>query len=59
MHGSSVFAMPMVSSKMTGFRGVGGDRSKLMSLRSPTGWSRIPVVEESVNMLETTSSGED
>lgn len=58
MHGSSVFAMPMVSSKMTGFRGVGGDRSKLMSLRSPTGWSRIPV-EESVNMLETTSSGED
>lgn len=60
MHASSVFAMPMVSSKMTGFRAVGNDRSKLLSLRSPTGWSRIPVVvEESVNMLDTTSSEED
>ncbi|KVI09273.1 Magnesium transporter NIPA [Cynara cardunculus var. scolymus] len=56
MHASSVLAMPMVSSKMTGFRG--GDRSKLISLRSPTGWSRIPV-EETVNMLDTTSSEED
>ncbi|XP_071706915.1 probable magnesium transporter NIPA8 [Rutidosis leptorrhynchoides] len=60
MHASSVFAMPMVSSKMTGFRAVGSDRSKLLSLRSPTGWTRIPVVvEESVNMLDTTSSEED
>lgn len=56
MHASSVLAMPMVSSKITGFRG--GDRSKLISLRSPTGWSRIPV-EETVNMLDTTSSEED
>lgn len=62
MHASSIFAMPMVSSKMTGFRGVNSERSKLLSLRSPTGWSgsRIPVVvEESVNMLDTSSSGED
>ncbi|XP_071734919.1 probable magnesium transporter NIPA8 [Rutidosis leptorrhynchoides] len=61
MHASSVFAMPMVSSKMTGFRAVGSDRSKLLSLRSPTGWSKIPVVvEESVNMLlDATSSEED
>nr|XP_043631858.1 probable magnesium transporter NIPA8 [Erigeron canadensis] len=58
MHASSVFAMPMVSSKMTGFRGVSNDRSKLLSLRSPSGWSRIPV-EENVNMLDTTSSEED
>lgn len=59
MHASSVLAMPMVSSKMTGFRGVGGDRSKLLSLRNPAGWGRIPVEEESVNMLDTTSSEED
>ncbi|KAI3520626.1 hypothetical protein L1887_10076 [Cichorium endivia] len=58
MHASSVLAMPMVSSKMTGFRSVGGDRSKL-SLRSPSGWGRIPAEEESVNMLDTTSSEED
>ncbi|KAK9061628.1 hypothetical protein SSX86_018810 [Deinandra increscens subsp. villosa] len=59
MHASSVLAMPMVSSKMTAFRGVNSDRSKLLSLRSPSGWSRIPAVQESVNMLDTTSSEED
>lgn len=65
MHASSVLAMPMVSSKITGFRAVGGggggaDRSKLLSLRNPAGgWGRIPVEDESVNMLDTTSSEED
>ncbi|KAL8247217.1 hypothetical protein R6Q59_008433 [Mikania micrantha] len=59
MHASSVLAMPMVSSKMTGFRGVNSDRSKLLSLRSPSGWNRIPVEAESVNMLDTTSSEEE
>ncbi|MFS7956475.1 putative magnesium transporter NIPA [Helianthus anomalus] len=59
MHASSVFAMPMVSSKMTGFRAVNGDRSKLLSLRSPSGWNRIPVVEETVNMMDSMSSEED
>ncbi|KAI7754576.1 hypothetical protein M8C21_003766 [Ambrosia artemisiifolia] len=59
MHASSVFAMPMVSSKMTGFRGVNSDRSKLLSLRSPSGWNRIPVVEETVNMMDSISSEED
>ncbi|KAI3705501.1 hypothetical protein L1987_75740 [Smallanthus sonchifolius] len=57
MHASSVLAMPMVSSKITGFRG--GDRSKMLSLRNPSGWNRIPVVEETVNMLESISSEED
>lgn len=62
MHASSVFAMPMVSSKITGFRGVSSDRPKLLSLKSHSvsgGWNRIPVVEESVNMLNTSSSEED
>ncbi|XP_076954347.1 putative magnesium transporter NIPA8 [Bidens hawaiensis] len=59
MHASSVLAMPMVSSKMTGFRGGNADRSKMLSLRSPSGWNRIPVVEETVNMLESISSEED
>ncbi|GJS97318.1 probable magnesium transporter NIPA8 isoform X1 [Tanacetum coccineum] len=56
----SFLPKPMVFNKnRRDVNGLWGDRSKLMSLRSPTGWSRIPVVEESVNMLETTSSGED
>ncbi|KAK1440977.1 hypothetical protein QVD17_06813 [Tagetes erecta] len=59
MHASSVLAMPMVSSKMTGFRGVNSERSKLLSLRSPTGWSRIPVVEETVNMMDSISNQDD
>lgn len=59
MHASSVLAMPMVSSKITGFRGVGGEHRSKLSLRSPSGWGRIPVEDETVNMLDTTSSEED
>ncbi|KAA8548310.1 hypothetical protein F0562_004739 [Nyssa sinensis] len=54
IHASSVLVMPMVSSKITGFRGSGFDRAKFFSLRSH-GWSRITVDEDGVKMLETTS----
>lgn len=54
IHASSVLAMPMVSSKITGFRGTGLDRAKFFSLRN-SGRSKISVDEEGANMLETTS----
>jgi hypothetical protein len=37
---SSVLAMPMVSSRTTGFRGIGNDRSKYVPLRT-TDWSNL------------------
>ncbi|KAF8378088.1 hypothetical protein HHK36_029424 [Tetracentron sinense] len=49
---SSVLVMPMVSSRMTGFRGNDFDRAKLFSLRS-TGWSKISMDEDEAEMLET------
>ncbi|KAG8385039.1 hypothetical protein BUALT_Bualt04G0181400 [Buddleja alternifolia] len=52
IHASSVLAMPMVSSKITGFRGNGLDRTKLLSF-SASGWSRID--EDGEDLLETTT----
>ncbi|KAK6118745.1 hypothetical protein DH2020_047512 [Rehmannia glutinosa] len=52
IHASSVLVMPMVSSKITGFRGNGLDRNKLFSFRAP-GWSRID--EEGESLLQTTT----
>ncbi|KAA8530041.1 hypothetical protein F0562_004750 [Nyssa sinensis] len=54
IHASSVLVMPMVSSKITGFRGGGFDQTKLFSLRSP-GWCKISVDEDGAKLLETTS----
>ncbi|CAI9758517.1 unnamed protein product [Fraxinus pennsylvanica] len=45
MHASSVFVMPIGSSKITGFRGSNLDRTKLFSLRGPS-WSRVAVEED-------------
>lgn len=53
IHASSVLVMPMVSSKMTGFRGSGFDRTKF-SLRS-SGWTQISGDDDTEKMLETTS----
>ncbi|GAA0171605.1 secondary carrier transporter [Lithospermum erythrorhizon] len=53
IHASSVLAMPMVSSKITGFRGNGVDKAKF-SFRGSS-WSKIPVDEESETMLGTSS----
>lgn len=52
MNASSVLVMPMVSSKITGFRGNISDRNKLLSFRTP-GWSRID--EDGENLLQTTT----
>ncbi|OVA09722.1 Magnesium transporter NIPA [Macleaya cordata] len=50
---SSVFVMPMVSSRMTGFRGNGFGRGKF-SLRNP-GWNKISMDDDDEEMLETSS----
>ncbi|XP_009593044.1 putative magnesium transporter NIPA8 isoform X1 [Nicotiana tabacum] len=54
LHASSVLVMPMVSSKITGFRGGGLDRAKLLSARGP-GWSKFAVDEDGETILETTA----
>lgn len=55
LHASSVLVMPMVSSKITGFRGNGFGRTKLFSARG-SGWSKLSVDEEDGgDVLETTS----
>ncbi|CAH9088960.1 unnamed protein product [Cuscuta epithymum] len=51
LHGSSVLVMPMVSSKITGFRGSGFDQNKLFSIRGQ-GWNRISLDEDSETNLE-------
>ncbi|KAL9259866.1 putative magnesium transporter NIPA8 [Drosera capensis] len=54
---SSVLAMPMVSSKMTGFRGGTVERTKFFPMRSH-GWSKIPMNgddEDGVKLLETST----
>ncbi|XP_043724685.1 probable magnesium transporter NIPA8 isoform X2 [Telopea speciosissima] len=54
MNASSVLVMPMVSSRMTGFRGTGIERSKLFFSKSG-GWSKISMDEEDMELLETSS----
>ncbi|KAH9618799.1 hypothetical protein KSS87_018760 [Heliosperma pusillum] len=57
INASSVLAMPMLSSKLTGFRGnVTVDRAKFFPMRG-AGWSKIPMDEDGVNLLETNSRG--
>ncbi|KAK9678047.1 hypothetical protein RND81_11G184500 [Saponaria officinalis] len=55
INASSVLAMPMLSSKITGFRGsLSVDRAKFSSIRG-AGWSKIPMNEDGLQLLETTS----
>ncbi|KAK4712757.1 hypothetical protein R3W88_007270 [Solanum pinnatisectum] len=54
LHASSVLVMPMVSSKLTGFRGGGLDRAKILSARGP-GWNKFAVDKDSETILETTA----
>lgn len=42
--------MPMVSSKITGFRGSGFDRAKILTMRN-SGWSKISMDEDGEKML--------
>ncbi|MED6165184.1 hypothetical protein PIB30_097218 [Stylosanthes scabra] len=48
---SSVLVMPMMSSRMTGFRGGGLDRVRFLSMRG-SGWSKVPK-EEGEELLGT------
>ncbi|KAI4350410.1 hypothetical protein L6164_004868 [Bauhinia variegata] len=54
IHASSVLAMPMMSSRMTGFRGRGIQRAKFLSLRNFS-WSKIPMAmdEDPAKLLQT------
>ncbi|XP_061349032.1 probable magnesium transporter NIPA8 [Gastrolobium bilobum] len=49
---SSVLVMPMMSSRMTGFRGNVIERTRILSMRN-SGWSKIPVDEDAGKLLET------
>lgn len=51
INASAILVMPMVSSKITGFRGNALDRSKILSMKS-FGWNRISLDEEEAKMLE-------
>lgn len=51
INASSVLVMPMVSSRMTGFRGTGSDRSKFFPIRGP-GWNKIPAEDDVADMQE-------
>ncbi|OWM80539.1 hypothetical protein CDL15_Pgr019819 [Punica granatum] len=51
INASAVLVMPMVSSKITGFRANGVDRSKILSMKN-FGWSRISLDEEEAKILE-------
>lgn len=52
IHASSVLVMPMMSSRMTGFRSSGLERSKILSVRH-SGFSNIPISEDAAKLLET------
>ncbi|XP_050380309.1 probable magnesium transporter NIPA8 [Argentina anserina] len=52
INASAVLVMPMVSSKITGFRGNGFDRTKIFSMRN-SGWTKISMDEDATKMLET------
>ncbi|XP_044502591.1 uncharacterized protein LOC123223500 [Mangifera indica] len=52
INASAVFVMPMVSSKITGFRGNRLDRAKILSLRN-SGWSTISMDGDEAELLDT------
>ncbi|KAH1260475.1 putative magnesium transporter NIPA8 [Glycine max] len=53
INASSVLVMPMMSSRMTGFRGNGLERARILSMRN--GWRKIPMDEDAGKLLETSS----
>ncbi|EXB41422.1 hypothetical protein L484_007572 [Morus notabilis] len=58
INASAVLVMPMVSSKITGFRGGSGfERAKLFNMRNSGGWTKIPTTttmdqDAAVEMLD-------
>ncbi|KAL5581493.1 hypothetical protein UlMin_013935 [Ulmus minor] len=51
INASAILVMPMVSSKITGFRGSGFDRTKIFSKRN-SGWSKISIDEDAERMRD-------
>ncbi|XP_041006936.1 probable magnesium transporter NIPA8, partial [Juglans microcarpa x Juglans regia] len=58
INASAVLVMPMVSSKITGFRGSRFDRAKIMSLRN-SGWTRISLDEDAAKMTDKSAGFSD
>ncbi|QCD94139.1 probable magnesium transporter NIPA8 [Vigna unguiculata] len=54
INASSVLVMPMVSSRMTGFRGNGLERARILSMRN-SGWSKISMDEDAEKLLDASS----
>ncbi|CAH8363631.1 unnamed protein product [Eruca vesicaria subsp. sativa] len=46
INASAILVMPMVSSKITGFRGNVLERAKILSMRGGSGWSKLAMEEE-------------
>lgn len=56
INASAVLVMPMVSSKINGFRGNRLDRAKLFNVKnSGSDWSGISIDEEGAKLLETSA----
>ncbi|BAU01765.1 hypothetical protein VIGAN_11106800 [Vigna angularis var. angularis] len=55
INASSVLVMPMMSSRMTGFRGNGLERARILSMRN-SGWSKISMDDEDAQKLFDASS---
>ncbi|XP_010554143.1 PREDICTED: probable magnesium transporter NIPA8 [Tarenaya hassleriana] len=51
INASAVLVMPMVSSKITGFRGNGLERAKILSMRGASGWSKVSMDEDETSVL--------
>lgn len=54
INASAILVMPMMSSKITGFRGNGLDRAKILSMRN-SGWTKIPTDEENAKLSDVGS----
>ncbi|XP_014519634.1 probable magnesium transporter NIPA8 [Vigna radiata var. radiata] len=54
INASSVLVMPMMSSRMTGFRGNGLERARILSMRN-SGWSKISMDEDAQKLLDASS----
>lgn len=52
INASSVLVMPMMSSRMNGFRGSGIERPKILSMKKLS-WSNVPVDNDTAKLLET------
>ncbi|GAU32029.1 hypothetical protein TSUD_147250 [Trifolium subterraneum] len=54
INASSVLVMPMMSSRMNGFRGNALERARILSMRN-SGWSKIPMDEDATKLLESST----